>query len=52
MHTYQVRLSPRPGRGGSNITVVIQAGSDTEARRIAEAQCQNHRVEAIHQKDR
>jgi hypothetical protein len=37
MHTYEVRLSPRPGTGGSNITVVIQAGSDMEARRIAEA---------------
>ncbi len=47
MHTYEVRLSPRPGTGGSNITVVIQAGSDTEARRIADAQYQHHRVEAV-----
>jgi hypothetical protein len=52
MHTYEVRLSPRPGTGGSNLTVVIQAGSDMEARRIAEAQYQNHRVEVIHRKDR
>ena len=47
MLTYEVRLSPRPGTGGSNITVVIQAGSDMEARRIAEAQYQTHRVEAV-----
>ena len=52
MHTYEVRLSPRPGTGSGNITVVIQAGSDMEARRIAEAQFLNYRVEAIHRKDR
>ncbi len=52
MLIYEVRLSPRPGTGGSNITVVIHAGSDVEAKRIAEAQYQNYRVEAVHRKDR
>ena len=48
MHTYEVRLSPRPGTGGGNITVVIQADSEMEARQIAQAQYQNYRVEGIH----
>jgi hypothetical protein len=52
MHTCEVGLSPRPGTGRSNITVVVQAGLDMEARRITEAQYQNHRVEAVHRKDR
>ena len=50
MHTYEVRMSPKPGSGGSNITIVVQAHSDTEARRIAEGQQCNHRVEAVHRK--
>ena len=51
MHTCEVRLSPRFGTGRSTIPVVIQAGSDRKARRIAEAHYQDYRVEAVHQKD-
>ncbi len=50
MHIFEVRMSPKSGTGGSNITITVQAYSDTEARRIAEGQQPNHRVEAVHRK--
>ena len=50
MHTFEVRMSPKPGTSGSNITIVVQAYSDTEARQIAAGQQQNHQVEAVHRK--
>ena len=51
MHTYEVRMSPKPGTGGSNITIVVQTYSDVEARRVAEGQQPNHRVEAVHRQN-
>ncbi len=33
MFTYHVRLSPKPGNPGGNITVTVQIRSDTEARK-------------------
>jgi len=48
MHTYQVRLAPKPGNHGGNLTTEVRASSDSEARRLAEAQYPNYRVEAIH----
>jgi hypothetical protein len=48
MYTYQVRLSPKPGTGGRNLTTEVRANSDTEARLLAESQNPNHRIEAIH----
>jgi hypothetical protein len=47
MHTYQVRLAPRPGTSGRNLTTEVRANSDSEARLLAEAQYPGHRVEAI-----
>ncbi len=47
MSTYQVRLSPKPGTGGWNLTTEVRANSDTEARQLAEGQNPNRRVEAI-----
>lgn len=51
MHMYQIRLSPKPGNPGQNITVTIQAGSDSEARRIAASQNPTYDVQAIHRLD-
>jgi hypothetical protein len=48
MHTYQVRLAPKPGTSGRNLTTEVRANSDTEARLLADAQYPSHRVEAIH----
>ena len=48
MFTYQVRLSPKPGNPGGNITVTVQARSDTEARTIAASQNPTYQVQACH----
>jgi hypothetical protein len=48
MHTYRVRLSPKPGTRTGNLTTEVRANSDSDARRIAESQFPGHRVEAIH----
>lgn len=48
MYTYQIRLAPKPGTSGRNLTTEVRANSDTDARLLAEAQYPNHRVEAIH----
>ncbi|MEX2119903.1 MAG: hypothetical protein WD847_09945 [Pirellulales bacterium] len=48
MFTYQVRLSPKPGNPGGNITVTVQARSDTEARTIVVSQNPTYQVQAIH----
>lgn len=47
MHTYEIRLSPKPGTGGGNLTTQVTAVSDMQARQIAQAQYPGHRVEAI-----
>jgi prolyl-tRNA synthetase len=47
MHTYEVRLSPKPGNPGGNLTTEVRAYSDTQARTIAESQYPTYRVEAI-----
>jgi len=48
MFTFQVRLSPKPGNPGGNITVTVQASSDTEARTIAASQNPTYQVQACH----
>lgn len=48
MFTYQVRLAPKPGNPGGNITVTVQARSDTEARTIAASQNPTYQVQAVH----
>jgi hypothetical protein len=48
MHTYQIRLSPKPGNPGGNLTTEVRAYSDLEARHLAEAQYPTYRVEAVH----
>ncbi len=45
MHTYQVRLAAKPGNHGGNVTTEIRASSDSGARRVAEAQYPNCRVD-------
>ena len=47
MYTYRIRLAPKPGAGTGNLTTDVRANSDTEARRLAEAQCPNHQVEVV-----
>jgi len=47
MFTYKVRLAPKTGSASGNLTTEVRAMSDTEARRLAEAQYPNHRVEAV-----
>jgi hypothetical protein len=47
MYTYRIRLSPKPGTVGRNLTTEIRANSDTEARQLAEAQYPAYHVEAI-----
>jgi hypothetical protein len=47
MYTYRIRLSPKPGAGTGNLNTEVRANSDTEARRLAEAQYPNHRVEVV-----
>lgn len=47
MYTYRIRLSPKPGTSGRNLTTEVRANSDTEARQLAEAQYPAYRVEAI-----
>ncbi len=45
MHTHQVRLAPKPGKHGGNLTTEIRASSDSEASWVAEAQYPNCRVD-------
>ncbi len=47
MYTYRIRLSPKPGTSGGNLTTEVRANSDSEARRLAEAQYPGYRVEAV-----
>lgn len=47
MQTYRVRLSPKAGSTSGNLTTEVRATSETEARRLAEAQYPNHRVEVV-----
>lgn len=47
MFTFQIRLAPKPGVGTGNLFSEVRANSDTEARRLAEAQYPNHRVEVV-----
>jgi hypothetical protein len=47
MHTYEIRLAPKPGTAGRNLSTQIRANSDTEARLLAEAQYPGYRCEAI-----
>lgn len=47
MFTFKVRLAPRAGSASGNLTTEVRAMSDTEARRLAEAQYPNHRVEFV-----
>jgi hypothetical protein len=51
MYTYQIRLSPKPGTPGGNLTTEVRAYSNSEARRVAAAQYPDHRVEAIRRTD-
>jgi len=44
MHTYSVRLCP--AGGGITFTISVQANSDVEARRIANASYPGHDVRA------
>ena len=47
MYTYKIRLSPKPGSGSGNLTTEVRANSDTDARRLAEAQYPGYRVEFV-----
>jgi hypothetical protein len=47
MYTYRIRLAPKPGSRTGNLTTEVRANSDTEARRLAEAQYPSHRVEVV-----
>jgi hypothetical protein len=47
MHTYEIRLAPKPGTAGRNLSTQVRANSDTEARLLAEAQYSGYRCEAI-----
>jgi hypothetical protein len=46
MQTYQVRLAPRPGTNGGNLTTEVRANSEAEARLLAGAQYPGYQVEA------
>lgn len=48
MFTFRIRMSPKPGTHGGNLTTEIRAQSDNDARRLAEAQYPGYRVEAVH----
>ena len=47
MYTYEVRLAPKPGTNGGNLSTQIRANSDSEARLLAAAQYLGYRCEAI-----
>jgi hypothetical protein len=47
MFTYEVRLSPKPGNPGGNLTTEVRAYCDNQARTLAAAQYPTYRVEMI-----
>lgn len=49
MFTYEIRLAPKPGNPGGNLTTEVRAYSDTQARSLAAAQYPSYRVEAVRQ---
>ena len=51
MHTYEIRLSPKAGTHGQNMTTEVRASSDSEARRVAQSQFPGYYVEAVRRVD-